>query len=33
MIELPGSDDSYTLAGTDPNDGANESTGHYYVCC
>lgn len=31
-IELPGSDDSYTLGNTDPNDGANESTGHYYVC-
>jgi hypothetical protein len=31
-IELPGSDDSYTLAGTSPNDGDNESTGHYYVC-
>jgi hypothetical protein len=31
-IELPGSDDSYTLSDTDPNDGANESTGHYYIC-
>jgi hypothetical protein len=31
-IELPGSDDSYTLSNTDPNDGVNESTGHYYVC-
>ena len=31
-IELPGSDDSYTLSNTDPNDGANESTGHYYIC-
>jgi hypothetical protein len=31
-IELPGSDDSYTLGNTDPNDGVNESTGHYYIC-
>jgi hypothetical protein len=31
-IELPGSDDSYTLSNTAPNDGANESTGHYYIC-
>jgi hypothetical protein len=31
-IELPGSDDSYTLSNTDPNDGVNESTGHYYIC-
>ena len=31
-IELPGSDDSYTLSNTGPNDGANESTGHYYIC-
>lgn len=31
-IELPGSDDTYTLAATAPNDGDNESTGHYYVC-
>lgn len=31
-IELPGSDDSYTLGNTAPNDGANESTGHYYIC-
>jgi hypothetical protein len=31
-IELPGSDDSYTLGNSDPNDGANESTGHYYIC-
>jgi hypothetical protein len=31
-IELPGSDDSYTLSNTDPNDGSNESTGHYYIC-
>jgi len=31
-IELPGSDDSYTLDNTVPNDGANESTGHYYIC-
>jgi hypothetical protein len=31
-IELPGSDDSYTLSDTDPNDGSNESTGHYYIC-
>jgi hypothetical protein len=31
-IELPGSDDTYTLSNTSPNDGTNESTGHYYVC-
>jgi hypothetical protein len=31
-IELPGSDDTYTLDATSPNDGDNESTGHYYVC-
>jgi hypothetical protein len=31
-IELPGSDDTYTLAATSPNDGNNESTGHYYIC-
>jgi hypothetical protein len=31
-IELPGSDDPYTLGNTSPNDGVNESTGHYYVC-
>ena len=31
-IELPGSDDSYTLSNTDPNDGVNQSTGHYYIC-
>ena len=31
-IELPGSDDSYTLDNTVPNDGVNESTGHYYIC-
>jgi hypothetical protein len=31
-IELPGSDDSYLLSNTSPNDGANESTGHYFVC-
>ena len=31
-IELPGSDDSYTLSNTTPNDGPNESTGHYYIC-
>jgi hypothetical protein len=31
-IELPGSDDTYTLADTAPNDGENQSTGHYYVC-
>ncbi len=31
-IELPGSDDSYTLSNTGPNDGPNQSTGHYYIC-
>jgi hypothetical protein len=31
-IELPGSGDTYTLSLTSPNDGLNESTGHYYVC-
>ena len=31
-IELPGSDDTYTLSNTSPNDRSNESTGHYYVC-
>jgi hypothetical protein len=31
-IELPGSGDTYTLSNTSPNDGTNESTGHYYVC-
>ena len=31
-IELPGSGDSYTLDNTVPNDGVNESTGHYYIC-
>jgi hypothetical protein len=31
-IELPGSDDTYTLSLTSPNDGTNESTGHYFVC-
>ena len=31
-IELPGSDDSYTLSNTVPNDGANEATGQYYFC-
>jgi hypothetical protein len=31
-IELPGSDDTYTLAATSPNDGNNQSSGHYYIC-
>jgi hypothetical protein len=31
-VELPGSDDTYTLDDTGANDGENESTGHYYIC-
>jgi hypothetical protein len=32
-IQLPGSDDTYTLdADTAANDGNNLSTGHYYIC-
>jgi hypothetical protein len=32
QIELPGSDTWVSLASADPNDGENESTGHYFAC-